>query len=130
MSEDDIDFIKLWFEKADHDIKNARIIISTAPDILDTACFHCQQAVEKYLKAFLLYKKRRIEKTHMTTELQIKCSEIDIDFAKIDLKNLEDFAVDIRYPDDSLVPTLDEAKEYLQIADNIKELVIRKVLFT
>jgi HEPN domain-containing protein len=50
-------YVKKWFEVADHDIENARMIIESNPVILDIACFHCQQAVEKYLKAFLVYKK-------------------------------------------------------------------------
>lgn len=130
MKKDDIDYIKQWFEKADHDIKNASVVVSAHPDIIDTACFHCQQAVEKYLKAFLLYNKQRIEKTHLITELQVKCAEIDVDFAQIDFKNLEDFAIDIRYPDDTFAPTMAEAKEYLQMAEGIKKIVLQKIIFT
>ncbi|MEW6107540.1 MAG: HEPN domain-containing protein, partial [Bacillota bacterium] len=35
----------------------------------DTACFHCQQAAEKHLKAFLAYHERPIPHTHDLEEL-------------------------------------------------------------
>jgi HEPN domain-containing protein len=120
--------ITRWYEKADHDIKNAKIVISSAPDILDTACFHCQQAVEKYLKAYLLYQGEVIKKTHSLDWLLKHCAVFDYDFEKFDFKNLEDFAVEIRYPDDALVPSFEEAKEYLQIAETVKALVLSKVI--
>ncbi|NNM95636.1 MAG: HEPN domain-containing protein [Bacteroidia bacterium] len=129
MTKDDWDYLKEWFEKADHDIENARLVISYNSTILDTACFHCQQAVEKYMKAYLLYKRERTPKIHDVNQLQCKCAVFDNDFAIIDLKNLNLFAVDLRYPGDSLQPSLDEAKEYLQIAENIKKIVLDKIVF-
>lgn len=33
-------------------------------DITEIVCFHCQQAVEKYLKALLLSNNEDIQKTH------------------------------------------------------------------
>ena len=47
-----IDDIKDWIEKADHDLGSAKVIYLHLPDYIDTIAFHCQQAVEKYLKAF------------------------------------------------------------------------------
>jgi HEPN domain-containing protein len=44
-----------WFRKADSDLTDARrTAASEGP--YDTACFHAQQAVEKYLKGFLAWK--------------------------------------------------------------------------
>ena len=129
MTQDDIDYIREWLRKADDDIIIAGRAIDFPPVILDIACFHCQQAVEKYLKAFLLYQRQRIKKTHFVSYLQVKCAEVDKEFAKIDLKKLDDFAVDIRYPDDAIAPTLEESKEYLQTAEAIKELVRSKIIF-
>jgi len=45
-----IDDIKEWIEKADHDLGSAKIIFLHLPDYFDTVAFHCQQSVEKYLK--------------------------------------------------------------------------------
>lgn len=127
MNKDEKEYIKEWLTKAEHDLIAAKTLIQNRPDISDTVCFHCQQAVEKFFKAYLIYRGVNIMKTHSVTFLQVKCSELDKDFEDVDLRNLDDFAVDIRYPDVSFMPELIEAHEYLQIAERIKELVQRKI---
>lgn len=123
------DYIKQWLSKAEDDLNATRRLIEIEPYILDPACFHCQQAVEKYLKAYLVYKEFDFEKTHNIKYLLKECSKFDADFKNFDVKNINDFAVDIRYPDDALMPDLDKAKEFLQIAEQIKTLVENKIVF-
>ncbi len=115
-----------WIEKAEQDIIAAQTLFDIRPFILDVVCFHCQQAVEKLLKAFLFSKGQEIEKTHDIVFLQEQCSNIDMDFSDIDFKNLNTYAVDARYPD-FISPELNEVKEYLLIAGKIKKLVLNKV---
>ena len=122
------DSVKQWLEKAEHDLLNAETVIKYQPLVLDTACFHCQQAVEKYLKAFLVSKQQDIIKTHDTRFLLEQCIDLDVEFRNVDLKNIQDFAVDVRYPDNSVDPTLTETKEYFQIGTKVKALVLRKVV--
>ncbi|MDI9338188.1 MAG: HEPN domain-containing protein [Alphaproteobacteria bacterium] len=43
-----------WIEKGNHDLGTAKLIFLHIKDYKDTICFHCQQAVEKYLKAVLI----------------------------------------------------------------------------
>jgi len=38
-----------WLMKASRDLMSAEILIDHEPPVLDAACFHCQQAVEKSL---------------------------------------------------------------------------------
>jgi len=121
------EFIKQWLEKAGHDLIAAQVLIDHNPLILDNACFHCQQAAEKYLKAFLIHKKQETSKTHDVKFLLDQCSELDKDFKNVDVKNITIFAVKARYPDDSAAPSLEETKEYYQIATEIKELVLKKI---
>jgi HEPN domain-containing protein len=45
-----------WTEKAEHDLIAAKLVIEHQLLILDIACFHCLQAVKKYLKTFLKIK--------------------------------------------------------------------------
>jgi len=40
-----------WLSKADQDLGAARMLLDGYPDV---SLFHCQQAVEKALKAFLV----------------------------------------------------------------------------
>ncbi len=127
MTKDIRDFVNQWLEKAEHDLAAANALMEVRPLILDTACFHCQQAVEKLFKAFLISKGTEIILTHDVVLLQKKCVDLDNDFASIDLKDLNDFAVDVRYPADVLMPSMTETKEYFEIAGKLKELVIEKI---
>jgi HEPN domain-containing protein len=42
--------IKQWIIKGDHDFGTAKVTYLHIPEYFDTITFHCQQAVEKYLK--------------------------------------------------------------------------------
>lgn len=47
--------IKSWVEKGDHDLGTTKITYLHIPKYRDTIVFHCQQAVEKYLKSYLIF---------------------------------------------------------------------------
>lgn len=64
MTGEEKDILLQWLDKAAHDLIAADILIKANPLILDIAWFHCQQAVEKYLKAFLVYHNRDFIFTH------------------------------------------------------------------
>jgi HEPN domain-containing protein len=42
-----------WVRKAEADVRGARKLAQDKVALHDLVCFHCQQAAEKYLKAFL-----------------------------------------------------------------------------
>jgi HEPN domain-containing protein len=127
MTSKEADYIRQWLEKADHDLIAATLLIEQRPLILDIVCFHCQQCVEKYLKAFLISHGWDLIKTHNVNFLLEECGIKDGDFKSIVLKNLNLFTSDIRYPDNFLDPSLSEANEYLAIAENVKILVLKKI---
>ncbi len=55
--------VRGWFLKADSDLADARrTIASEGP--YDTACFHAQQAAEKYLKGYLAWLGNPIPRAH------------------------------------------------------------------
>jgi hypothetical protein len=56
-----------------------------------------------------------------------ECSKIDSDFEEIDPKNLSDFGVSMRYPDDFYIPTIEETLEYKDLAFHIKDIVSGKI---
>lgn len=58
---------KDWFKKAQIDLKSSEILLSSGE--LETAAFHIQQAVEKYLKGYLLSEGWRLKRTHDLVEL-------------------------------------------------------------
>jgi HEPN domain-containing protein len=55
---------RAWLARARDDIRGADIDLAAAPPLLGDAAFHCQQAVEKALKAFLTWHDRPFRKTH------------------------------------------------------------------
>lgn len=123
-------YIAAWLQKADHDLISAQRMLEIEPRILDTACFHCQQAIEKHLKAYLTYNGVAIERTHNIVFLLSKCAEFDDVFTNIDPKNIDVYAVQARYPDYADMPDLDEAKQHYQLALEIKELVVKRIDLT
>ncbi|MEM2110131.1 MAG: HEPN domain-containing protein [Candidatus Odinarchaeota archaeon] len=56
--------------------------------VTSSICFHCQQFVEKMLKAFLTLKKVDFGKTHNIEYLLKLCTQKDGDFEKITLPDL------------------------------------------
>jgi HEPN domain-containing protein len=120
-------YLEQWLEKAEHDLLAAKLIIDHQPIILDIACFHCQQAAEKYLKTFLVYHQQDFPKTHNLDLLLKSCTGISHHFNTIDVKNLEDFAVRGRYPHDFLLPTLEETEDFYQIVLTLKALVLKEI---
>lgn len=127
-----IDLAKEWFKKAENDLKNAELIFQVSADSkpYDTVCFHCQQAVEKYLKSFLVFNDIEFPKTHNIEVLldlaSLKSEKFDISEAAI----LTSYAVEIRYPDDFIEINEEEAIEAYRLAQKIKTLVLDKVDFT
>ena len=63
------DFVEQWFKKAAQDIKTAEILLNTELEDYYTSAFHCQQSVEKYLKAYLVRHQIEFRKTHDLDEL-------------------------------------------------------------
>lgn len=118
-----------WLEKADHDLGTAIITYRHIPKYRDTIAFHCQQAVEKYLKAYLLELGNEIVKTHDLVYLLelINNNESIAEswFEKLAL--LQEFAVEIRYPDEQIELSDDDINHALKIANEIRELVISKI---
>ena len=64
MADDAQHLVLAWLEKARHDLETARRVVAGDPPITDTAVYHCQQAAEKALKAFLIDQGQPIFKTH------------------------------------------------------------------
>ncbi len=68
--------------------------------------------------------------THNIIFLLSECSKIDEIFAKVDPMNINAYAVTGRYPDNSLMPEPDEAKDYYQLALHIKSLVLERIVYS
>lgn len=115
----------MWQQKAENDLKVVHKELSSSDPVTDVACFHCQQAAEKYLKSFLISRGVEPRKTHLLGELLIACLKLNTEFSVLqDTLFLSEYAVEIRYPDEFYIPTVEECHKAEAAALRVKELVI------
>ncbi len=80
--------------------------------------FHAQQAVEKALKAFLVWHQLEFPKTHDLSLLLELCASVDAGLAEslADAEELTPYGVDYRYPGEQAPVTREDAEAALKIA--------------
>lgn len=121
--------VSKWIAIAERDFITAKQGLEAETIVTDTVCFHCQQAVEKFLKAFLVKHQVEFPKTHSIMTLINLCSTVDPSFKKVLSSSdiLTDYAVEIRYPDEWYEPTLKEAKEAYELMVEVKQFILKKL---
>jgi HEPN domain-containing protein len=126
---DSAEYIKKWLLKADNDLKVAENEMRLSPEetVTDAVCFHSQQAVEKFLKAYLITKNVEFGKTHNLEFLLELCVKENKEFAEIEVGNLTFYSVEVRYPDEFYIPSINESKECIEIARKVKRFVLEKL---
>ncbi len=82
---------------------------------------------EKLLKAFLVSTNVDFGRTHDLEFLLQLCRKYDHGFEELDVGNPSFYAVEVRYPDEFYVPSVDEAKECFPVASDIKDFVFKKL---
>ena len=124
MNNDQEDYLKNWLFRANEDILVIENLFKSEPELFASSiCFHAQQAVEKFLKAFLVYHNIDFPKTHDLDYLLLECKIINDKIFDIDLGSLTDFGVSLRYPDDFYLPDKDETFIYRDISLKVKGIV-------
>ena len=119
---EELELARQWVIKAGNDLLNAENNLKAESIPLDTVCFHCQQAAEKYLKAFLVGKGRIYPITHDLLAILENILSInpDVEQLRDDLALLTPYAVEVRYPDDFFMPSLQDAREAREAANSVK----------
>jgi HEPN domain-containing protein len=89
-----------WVLKAEEDWQGACELAGRKPPLRDLACFHCQQAAEKYLKALLQNVGAVVPKTHDLEDLLDLLLPHEATLAPLRriLQSLSHYAVEYRYP--------------------------------
>jgi HEPN domain-containing protein len=123
------ELINSWIKKAEKDLLTAEHELTFPDAVTESICFHCQQAAEKFLKAYSVFLGISFTKTHEIGELITKCENKDkeISIFKNEADKLTDYAISVRYPEEPLEPTLEEAKEAFRMAKKIRKFVLDKV---
>ncbi len=117
--------VEEWFDKGKHDIEGAEILFESG-HYTDTIAMLIQQAIEKYLKGFLLFNGWRLEKIHdlekLVTEAVVfePTFEVYLDFAR----KITTYYIEERYPPGPAVDyPREEIEESLAIANKIIEKI-------
>ncbi|HNW15797.1 MAG TPA: HEPN domain-containing protein [bacterium] len=123
------EYVSEWIKKADTDLDVATFLFKNGMN-LEIVAFHCQQAAEKYLKAFLVSRNIKIAKTHDLDALLLICASEDKafnEFDRITLSAMTDFAVEYRYPVFHSNPLTEEVENYLKtteyLGNKVKEIL-------
>ena len=124
--------VKIWLIKAFEDYMSIKTLLDSPQMEYTTSiiCFHSQQMVEKLLKAFLTYHNIQFPRTHLLETLSQICLELDEKFQSLNFKNLSMYAVEVRYPDEFNIPSIEEANECVEIALQVKDFILSKLEIT
>jgi len=118
-----------WIELADRDLALAEHTVKTMRPIPhELVCYHCQQFVEKYLKAFLVSKGQEPPYIHDLAKLVSLCEVENTDFGQIKQKCiiLTEYGVQPRYPGYMQIIEEDMARALHSAAD-IKTFMREKI---
>jgi HEPN domain-containing protein len=128
-SEERARLARRWREKADEDFKMAVVLGKQHdPTLAAGICFHVQQAVEKYLKAYLVLHGTDFRKTHNIAELMdLLPSRSAPDLLRDDQDRLSEYAVVTRYPGEYDNITIPEADEALDIGRRVRRFYRKKL---
>jgi HEPN domain-containing protein len=89
-----------WIQIADEDLYSAQMLNELVRKPYEIICYHCAQAVEKYLKGYLTSYDIVPQRTHNLFVLLELCMEKDIRFESIrtECGLLNRFTNEVRYP--------------------------------
>jgi predicted nucleotidyltransferase/HEPN domain-containing protein len=120
---------KEWLRKAETDLRGADQLFSASPPLLDLTLFHCQQAGEKALKAFLAWHDVQFKRTHDIDELGQACLALDASLADLIARasSLTDCAWKFRYPGAGPLPSSEQTKEIIEIGRQLFQAVLARL---
>ncbi len=114
-----IELANEWLAKADEDYALIQHLMSENSPYLSAIAFHAQQAVEKFLKAFLVMHQQEFPKTHDIDRLLDLIQIVDESLAKRlrPIGVLSPYGVDIRYPGDFPQVFEEDAREAVGLVE-------------
>lgn len=118
-----------WLEIAQEDLRAARVLLRN--DVFRAATYYCQQAAEKSVKAYLVFNRQVIIRTHDLLYLHKCCVLFDSEFGQVreGLEYLNQFASKFRYPFEDEVPDLVDTQNALKDAQEVVLFVHKKTMF-
>lgn len=121
--------IKEWFARGKEDLLFAEAGFKES-GLASQACFLSHQAIEKFLKGYLLFKKGNFPKTHDLLFLLDLIAKEEKEFKKISekVRILNGYYIPTRYPGGEIsVFSSKEARRALKVAKEIIEFIEAKL---
>ena len=114
-----------WFLLAKEDLAYAVHALTAQPPYLKDALFHCQQAAEKSLKAFLAWHDIRFRKVHDLDAIGKECIRVDASLAELAgrVDPLSVYASEVRYPGFVFDPTLADAESAVGLVREVIDAI-------
>lgn len=119
------ELVQRWLLMAEQDFGAAKHLLSEKALYLGAACFHAQQAAEKFLKAVLIHNQIDFPKTHNIGELLDLIAHVNQPMADSlrDATALNPYGMDVRYPGDFPEVTLEDARKAVKLAEKVRNKV-------
>ena len=112
-----------WIERAEEDYNMAQLARQASRPFHNSICFHAQQCIEKYLKAWLQEMNVPAPRTYDLGELLSLILPTLPAWSQWqpDFKRITEYAVDARYPGESA--TADDTEHAMRICDAVRQAV-------
>ena len=112
-----------WIQKAENDYAAVQQLLEASNPLHDIICFHLQQCVEKYLKAWLQEANIPVQRTYNLEELLVLIIPTLPAWSdwQPDFKIIMAYAVDPRYPGDSR--TAEDTQHAMHICNVVRQAV-------
>lgn len=126
MLKDNITKAKEWFEIGDREFNFAKINLKEKENkFYAEICLLLQQAVEKYLKGYLVAQGIKPKKIHNNRELCLACAEINKEFEEfiVECAKLNKYYVAARYPVCYEIYRREDANKALKTAEKVIEFI-------
>ena len=128
MDETKREWVRSWLIKAHSDLRSARELSAVADPPTDTAIYHCQQAAEKAVKAYLANRDQPLQRTHDLETLLGLAAALEPGFATLQAaaEVLNPYSTAFRYPGfgDTLFPSAAELATALENADRMYQFAL------
>lgn len=117
--------VNSWVEKADEDLLFARASLKDSLEFYPQICFLLHQAVEKYLKAYIIASELDFQKIHDLGRLVKICGQKDKGFDKYfdKIADLNTYYIETRYPDFEVIVNKSQTEKALKTAEQIARFV-------
>ena len=95
---------ELWLQYADENLKSARVLLES--QLYNTCLQNVQQAVEKFLKAYLIEQATGLSKTHSIMELttRVRGAGVVLSITDDEIDLLDSIYLPSKYPLASVLP--------------------------